>query len=191
MKIGICGSSTNDQAILSASMLLGKAIGERKHDVIIGANTHLPYLIAATAYKLGSRVIAYAPSTGRWNGDPENIFNEVHFLPEVMRTYSSDVRTKIRNMIMVGNMDAAIFVAGRWGTTTEFGAARDFGIPVAMLKGSSGAADALPRYLQEIEGKYAFPPPVYSDDPAFIVAELEAQFAEKQNALLRDDMSED
>lgn len=188
MKIGICGSTAASKNVLQAATMLGEQIGQKKHDVIIGTNAHLPYYIAAVAHRLGSRVIGYSPSIRlRMDSDPQDIFNEVHFLPEALRAYGSTVRTKIRNMIMVGEMDAAIIVAGQWGTTTEFGMARSMGIPVAMLKGSGGAADALPSYIQSIERGIASPEPLYLDNPALIIDELETQFAKLQQELLEMD----
>lgn len=171
-KIGIFGSAVDDnKKALAVAKDLGKELSKYKNIILItGASTGLPYMIASTAQKLGSKVWGFTPETSlKMHKDafPDNdssIFTRLFYVPKYYKKlffinenliFKSDklARQNYRNVISTVNCDAAIIISGRWGTLNEFVNLYDTGKVIGILTGTGGIADELESLVKKIPKK--------------------------------------
>jgi predicted Rossmann-fold nucleotide-binding protein len=198
MRIVVCGSSgIENREVEHAATNLGTEIGKRKHDVLVGEGAEVPYTVARAAHQQGSTVTAYSPFAQsslhhptvqryiqKHDCDPSGIISNTVYFPEGLKKIGGQVRVKMRNMMLVGAGDAAVIVSGSWGTVTEFGMARSCDMPIGLLKGTKGAADALEEFVMNVERTREPKNLVYTNDPVVLLRQLE-ELLEMQE-LLRD-----
>lgn len=184
MKIAVCGSGGQPKDGQEMFERLGTVLGERGHEVLVGAGAQVPYLVASSAHRAGSVITGYspwAPESAQELGriDAHGVMQKMITLPEALANISSPVRVKMRNMMLVGDSDAAVVVGGSWGTMTEVGMARSMDLPVGAYKGTGGVANAMRAFMRYIEHtadpKYF----IESADPLELITALERFHAER------------
>ncbi len=118
---------------------LGKALAINNCNLVTGATTGVPYLVAKGFKKAGGFSIGFSPATS------ENAHLKTYKLPidvfDVMIYTGADYAG--RNIIMTKSADGVIIVCGRMGTLHEFVTAFELKKPVAVLEGTGGTADKI------------------------------------------------
>lgn len=176
-KVGVFGSSAGDiEKILSKAEELGEELA--KHDIILitGASTGLPYKVAETASKLGTKVWGYSTATDlelqkthHPDVDPK-VFDKLIFIPKDYEFASTkEVCMKYRNVTSTANCDAGIIISGRWGTLNEFTNLFDMGKVVGVLTGTGGVADELEILSKKIS-KPSKAKVIFDSDPIKLVS---------------------
>jgi uncharacterized protein (TIGR00725 family) len=164
------------------SMEVGREIGRRKHVLITGATTGVPYFSAMGCNEEGGFNIGFSPASTekqhlksyRLPLDPFNI---------MVYTGGDYVG---RDVIMTKSADAVIIICGRTGTLHEFTVAIETKKVIAVLEGTGGMADKI-RGIIESYCKSANKI-IYDRDPKRLVEkviiEIEKQ-KEKNSKILR------
>src|SRR5690349_12565495 len=124
-KVGVFGSAAGeeiDQAVDKAKEL-GRELGKNNLQLITGACSGLPYVVAFEAHKHGAEILGFSPCLdleGQKKFTPEDditIYKEIVYTPETFQFSSNNLVTKkYRNVLSTATCDAGIIIAGRWGT---------------------------------------------------------------------------
>lgn len=181
-KIEVFGSSAGDLSkILNKAEELGEELA--KHDLILitGASTGLPYKVAETASKKGTKVWGYSSATElklqkiqHPEVDPK-VFDKMIFVPKTYEFASKkEVCMKYRNVTSTANCDAGIIISGRWGSLNEFTNLYDFGKVIGVLTGTGGIADELEDLSKKIS-KPSKAKVIFSKDPIELVNQVISQ----------------
>lgn len=188
-KIGIFGSAEGDiDRILSKADDLGKELTKHNIVLVTGASTGLPYQVAKTAAKLGTKVWGYSTAidlASQQAHHPEvdsKVFDKFIFIPKTYEFASEKkVCMKYRNVTSTANCDAGIIISGRWGTLNEFTNLYDMGKVIGVLTGTGGIADELPTLMKKISKK-SNAKVVFNNSPTELVNSVLAELkTRKQN----------
>ncbi len=138
-KIGHCASNVKE-----LSRAIGKEIAKHNCVLVTGATTGAPHFAAQSAKKAGGFSIGFSPAAS------EKEHKKVYRLP--LDCYDVVVYTGFdyagRNLLMTRAADAVIIICGRMGTLNEFTIAFEDRIPIGVLQGSGGTADAIEGLLK-------------------------------------------
>jgi len=156
MKIGIYGSGAGKIAkeLEQKAFIIGQEIASKGHIVVTGACWGLPYEAVRGANSVKGQTIGYSPAQNikhhkKLEYPPVDSFSKLVFVP---KTYEHKdnfyVCLKYRNVSSCAAVDAAIFIAGRWGTLNEFSVIFDIGKNVGLLAGTGGAVDMIPKMIK-------------------------------------------
>lgn len=161
-KIGVFGSAAGkiETEAKEKAKELGRTLNNYQVDIITGACSGLPYLIAYRASRKGNSVWGYSPKLDL-NGQKEftpkddlSIYKKIIFIPKDFEFAANDlVCKKYRNVISTANCDAGIIVSGRWGTMNEFTNLYDMGKVIGILTKTGGIADELLNLSKKISKK--------------------------------------
>lgn len=160
-KIGVFASAVNEGEITDKkARALAEILGEYDIDIITGACSGIPYLVASKAHKKGIDIFGYSPVLNfseqkKFTPDDDlSIYKKIYFVPKSFELSSNpDACKKYRNVISTANCDAGIIVAGRWGTMNEFTNLYDMGKVIGVLTKTGGIADELQKLDKKIKKK--------------------------------------
>jgi len=145
---------------------VGREIARQNCNLVTGATTGVPYLVAQGCKEAGGFSIGFSPATS------EAAHLKSYKLPvdafDVMIYTGADYAG--RNIIMTKSADGVIIVCGRMGTLHEFATAFETQKPTGVLEGSGGTADKIKiiatgphRGIKKI---------IYEKDPKILVKKL-------------------
>lgn len=190
MRISVYGSAAGNisQDNQEKATEIGRELARRKHILITGACTGLPYDAVVGAKELGGIVEGFSPAVDlaehkeRFNF-PTDGFDKIHFIPKDFPYHAQKgACLKLRNVYSVASSDACIIVSGRMGTRNEFIIAYDLGKVIGILEGTGGFADEA-RDLVERVGKKSDAILVYSQIPKELVDLIEAAEKSRHGSL--------
>lgn len=145
---------------------IGKEIARQGCNLITGATTGVPYLVAKACKEAGGFSIGFSPAAS----EAEHI--KTYKLPtdvfDVLIYTGADYAG--RNIMMTKSADGVIIICGRMGTLHEFATAFEVGKPIAILEGSGGTADKI-RLIATGRFRRA-PKIIYEKDPKKLVKKL-------------------
>ena len=122
MRVSVIGGGSATGETYETARSVGRALGERGHDVVCGGLSGVMEGVCRGANEAGGRTIGILP------GEDPRTANEYVDVPIVTGLGNA------RNVLVVLNGEAAIAVAGRHGTLSEIGHALDFGRPVVGIE---------------------------------------------------------
>lgn len=145
---------------------VGKEIARQNCNLVTGATTGVPYLVAKGFKKAGGFSIGFSPATS------ETAHLKTYKLPidvfDVMIYTGADYAG--RNIIMTKSVDGVIIICGRMGTLHEFLTAFELKKPVGVLEGTGGTADKIRSIATgPHRGKWRI---IYEKSPKKLVHEL-------------------
>jgi uncharacterized protein (TIGR00725 family) len=162
-KICISGGSKgeNAQKAFPLTRKIAQEIAKRKHILITGATTGVPFEAAKANKEAGGDNIGFSPAGSevehqrkfRLPLDPK-IFDHI--------IYTESGYTG-RNVLMVRSSDATIIIDGRIGTLNEFTSAFEEDKVIGVLEKSGGIADHIKNILETAQKGYG--KVVFSSDP--------------------------
>jgi len=118
---------------------VGKEIARQNCNLVTGATSGVPYLVAKSFKKAGGFSIGFSPATS------ENAHLKTYKLPidvfDVMIYTGADYAG--RNILMTKSADGVIIICGRMGTLHEFATAFELKKPVGVLEKTGGTADRI------------------------------------------------
>lgn len=184
IKYSICVSGAASGVTVSQDSLkarqLGEAIAKKGHILTTGATVGLPYYAAVGARAAGGMSIGFSPAVSlrehlRKYRLPSSCFDFINF---------TGMHYVGRDLYLVQSSDAIITIGGRFGSLHEFTSALEAHKPCAVLSGSGGTADEVPKLLKELE------PPnksliIFDDDPAKIVDRIIAVLDDKYQDIVK------
>ncbi len=145
---------------------VGKEIAKQNCNLVTGATTGVPYLVAKACKNAGGFVIGFSPAA------TEEAHVKVYKLPtdvfDVIVYTGADYTG--RNVIMTKSADGVIIICGRMGTLHEFATAFELQKPIGVLEGSGGTADKIRKIAT---GPYrGVKKIIYERDPKKLVRKL-------------------
>lgn len=157
---------------------MGRELSKHNFIIITGAADGIPYQVALTAAKLGSKIWGFAPATFFEKEkiiSPQqdlNIYQEIFYIPQGF-TFAKDIQVcrKYRNVTSTANCDAGIIISGRWGTMNEFTNLYDMGKVIGVLTGTGGIADELSKLIKKIH-KTSKTIIVFNDSPKKLIDKI-------------------
>jgi uncharacterized protein (TIGR00725 family) len=151
MKYSICisGAAAGKTVEQSKGLAeeLGRIIAKRGHIVTTGATVGLPFYAARAAADLGGMSIGFSPASSL----REHVFK--YRLPIGVYDFINFTGMHYvgRDVYLVQSSDAIITVGGRFGSLHEFTTALESYMPCGVLLGSGGAADLIPKLMDDLE----------------------------------------
>jgi predicted Rossmann-fold nucleotide-binding protein len=137
-RIWVYGSNMQEstQAVQLAQMV-GKLLARHGVIVITGACSGMPYIVAQAAKQQGAEIWGFSPERDveaqkqAFPSDDVAVYDKLFFIPPsydqqffLERPLQEDndrsVRLRYRNFLSTLHADAAIIIAGGWGTLNEF-----------------------------------------------------------------------
>ncbi|MFH1833096.1 MAG: hypothetical protein ABH816_02915 [Candidatus Levyibacteriota bacterium] len=160
-KIGVFGSAVKEgKTTERKAKSLAQSLSKYNIEIITGACSGVPYLVASNAHKKGIDVYGYSPVFNFAEqkkftpNDDLLIYKNIYFVPKKFElSFDSGACKKYRNVISTANCDAGIIVAGRWGSMNEFTNLYDMGKVIGVLTGTGGIADELQKLDRKIKKK--------------------------------------
>lgn len=181
MKYQICVSGAAHGETIQASHQLaydlGKAIAKAGKTLNTGATVGLPWFAAQGAFSVKNREghsVGFSPASS---------FREhvvVYKLPTVEFDYINFTGMDYvgRNVYLVRSSDAVITVGGRMGSLHELATALESHKVVAVLLGTGGLADFVPKLLEQVKAPDA-KNIIYDTDPVRLVDKVIKALDEK------------
>jgi hypothetical protein len=118
---------------------VGREIAKQNCNLITGATTGVPYLVAKGFKEEKGFSIGFSPATS------ETAHLKTYKLPidvfDVIIYTGADYAG--RNIIMTKSADGVIIICGRMGTLHEFATAFELKKPIGVLEGTGGTADRI------------------------------------------------
>ena len=151
MKYSICisGAAAGKTVEQSKGLAeeLGRIIAKRGHIVTTGATVGLPFFAARAAAQAGGMSIGFSPASSLREHVfkyrlPIGVFDFINF---------TGMHYVGRDVYLVQSSDAIITVGGRFGSLHEFTTALESYMPCGVLLGSGGAADLIPKLMDDLE----------------------------------------
>lgn len=160
---------------------IGREIARQGCNLVTGATTGVPYLVALGCKEAGGFNIGFSPAAS----EKEHL--KTYKLPlvpfDVMVYTGADYAG--RNVIMTKSADGVIIICGRMGTLHEFATAFEIQKPIGVLEGTGGTADKIRKIAT---GPFrGIKKIVYERDPKKLVKKLIALIKKekKQNSKLK------
>jgi len=160
LKIGIYGSAVNEgKRAEDLAKSLGTELSYHKDIILItGAGHGIPYIVATTAAKNGTKIWGFPPVKNqkallKYMPDVDlSIYKKITYIPKYFPLRISLAACRVyRNFASTKQADAGIIVSGRWGTMNEFTSLHSMGKVIGILEGTGGIADELSSLLFKIE----------------------------------------
>ena len=133
-QIGHCGKN-----IKKLCEEVGKEIARQNCNLVTGATSGVPYLVAKGCKKAGGFSIGFSPASS------ETAHLKTYKLPldvfDVMIYTGADYAG--RNILMTKSADGVIIICGRMGTLHEFVTAFELQKPIGVLEKTGGTADRI------------------------------------------------
>lgn len=169
LEIAVSGSAQINHCCKKIKELakeLGQEIARQNCNLLTGATTGVPYLVAKAFKEAGGFSIGFSPAVS----EAEHL--KVYKLPtdvfDVMIYTGADYAG--RNIMMTKSADGVIIICGRMGTLHEFATAFEIQKPIGVLEGSGGTADKI-RFIAT--GPYrGVKKVIYEKDPKKLVRKL-------------------
>jgi len=155
---------------------IGKEIARQNCNLITGATTGVPYLVAQGCKEAGGFSVGFSPAVS------ETAHLKTYKLPlevfDVIIYTGADYAG--RNVMMTKSADGVVIICGRMGTLHEFATAFEIQRPIAILEGTGGTADKIRKI---VTGPYrGVKKIIYERDPKKLIEKLiELIKKEKQN----------
>jgi len=154
------------KAIEAISKEVGREIARQGCNLVTGATTGVPYLVALGCKEAGGFSIGFSPATS------EEAHLKTYKLP--LEPFDVKIYTGAdyagRNVIMTKSADVVIIICGRMGTLHEFATAFEIQKPTGILEGTGGTADKI---RQIATGPYrGVKKIIYEKDPKKLVEKL-------------------
>jgi len=175
-KICVSGGSKgkNAQKAFPLARRVGQEIAKRKHILITGATTGIPFEAAKANKEAGGDNIGFSPAGS--DIEHQNKFR----LPLDPKIFDHIIYTESgytgRNVLMVRSSDATIIIDGRIGTLNEFTSAFEEEKVVGVLENSGGIADQIKNILNVAQKGYG--KVVFSPDPTDLLDKVIAKIKE-------------
>jgi hypothetical protein len=180
-KIGVFGSAAGDMAeTIPVAEEIGRLLGDQADSVIVitGACPGLPFAAVQAAAAKGVEIWGFSSSLdeaaqkAEYPDDDLSIYGKIIYVPpDFPYLDSHQACKKYRNFFSTASCDAAIIIAGRWGTLNEFTNLLDMQKTVAVLSGSGGIADEIPNLANKIS-KAGQGQIIFDNDPKQLIEKL-------------------
>ena len=141
MKIAVCGASLApfNKLILKKAYEIGKEIASNNHVLRFGGCWGYPYEAAKGAFENNGKVVAVSPAKNKEEHLSKYSFPAKNFT-EIDCT---GLGIPGRNLPLVANSDAIIFISGQIGTLNDFTIAFYQKKKIGVPEGSGGITDIL------------------------------------------------
>lgn len=159
MKIAVYGSAKGEipEELKEKARIIGREIARRGHTLITGACPGLPYEANIAAYESGGKTIGFSPARNLQEHTerfyfPIQGFTELRFISQHFPYAENNIAClRERNIYSAIENDAAVIIAGAWGTLNEFEICRFMGKPIGVLAGTRGLADFVDKISRELD----------------------------------------
>ena len=170
MKIAICGASLPpfDKAVLKKAYEIGKEIAVKNHVLRFGGCWGYPYEAAKGAFEKKGKVIAISPAKNM----QEHVKKYRFPLSNMSEMKYTDLGIPGRNIPLVVESDAVIFISGQIGTLNEFTLAYYHKKPIGILEGSGGITNLVEEITEICSRVGEKDRIVYSRNPKLLVRQL-------------------
>lgn len=188
-KIGVYGSNIREgEHEVCLARTIGMHLAEQGVIVITGACSGIPYIAARAAKQHGAEIWGFSPEHNvegqqrAFPSDDMSVYDRLFFIPSSYDAQfflesspqgrnDRSARLRYRNFLSTLHCDAAIILAGAWGTLNEFTNLIYDGKPIGVLTGTGGLADALPEWYPRLRKK-SESAILFHDDPQTLVAQI-------------------
>ncbi|HEU5381871.1 MAG TPA: hypothetical protein VFV38_41145 [Ktedonobacteraceae bacterium] len=137
-KIGVYGSNIQESTqAVQLAQTVGRLLAQREVVVITGACSGMPYIFAQAAKQQGAEIWGFRPERDveaqkrAFPSDDMAVYDTLFFIPpsydqqffldhSLQEGNDRGVRLRYRNFLSTLHADAAILLAGGWGTLNEF-----------------------------------------------------------------------
>jgi len=145
MKITVSGSGTGEnQSILEKAKEIGREIAKHGHVLLSGGCRGYPYAAVRGALLENGKVIVYSPAK---NEEEHKLEYDFPTDSGVEYIYTG-LGIPERNIPLVKDGDAVIFINGQVGTLNEFAIAFKEGKIMGVLKNSGGVCELIPQLAE-------------------------------------------
>jgi len=168
-KIAVCGSNASGLpgSFNEKAKVIGQTIAKLGHQLFTGVTTGFSYEAVQGASQAGGVVIGISPATTYEEHVERFEKVELDLWSTIIYT---GVGYKMRDVIMIRSIDAAIYIGGGVGTLVEMSSAPDLKKVMGILAGSGGATDLI-ETIQKISHRN---PPIVikEEDPIKLVEKI-------------------
>ena len=170
MEIAICGASLPpfDKSVLKRAYEIGKEIAVNSHTLRFGGCWGYPHEAAKGAFESKGEVIAISPAKNRQEHAKKYRFP----LSNISEIKYTDLGIPGRNIPLVVESDAVVFISGQIGTLNEFTIAYYHKKPIGILAASGGISSLIKRIAKICMRVGEKDRIVYSRNPKLLVHRL-------------------
>jgi uncharacterized protein (TIGR00725 family) len=178
INIAVCGSNASGlPAVFNEyAQEVGRAIATAGATLFTGTTTGFSLEAVKGALEKGGNIIGISPAVSREEHLERNELVDLEWWSTVVYT---GVGYKMRDIIMIRSVDAAIYIGGGVGTLVEMAAAPDHYVVMGVLEGSGGASELIDT-IQAISHRNK-PVVIKEADPQKLVAKVIAAVKEKRS----------
>ena len=176
-KIAVCGSNASGlpKVYSSYAQKIGETVAKEGHTLFTGVTTGFSYEAVQGAHKKGGVIIGISPAesfaehTERYEKVDQSLWTTIIY---------TGVGYKMRDVIMIRSVDAAIYIGGGVGTLVEMGSAPDQEVVMGILSGSGGATELITE-IERISHRKK-PIVIRNSDPKLLVLQVIKKLQEKR-----------
>lgn len=169
INIAVCGSNAAGlpDSYNQHAQTVGKTIVESGATLFTGVTTGFSLEAVKGARERNGTIVGISPAVSREEHQERNEQVDLDWWTTVIYT---GVGYKMRDIIMIRSVDAAIYIGGGVGTLVEMAAAPDHHVIMGVLEGSGGATELID-FIEKISHRS---PPVIvkSSDPVQLVLDV-------------------
>lgn len=140
--IAVCGSGAAGlpEEITGYAFNIGEEIAKSGSTLFTGVTAGFSLQAVYGAHKRGGRIIGVSPAASSAEHMERNEQVDLSLWTNII---FSGVGYKMRDIIMIRSVDAAIYIGGGVGTLVEMASAPDQKVVMGILEGSGGATDLI------------------------------------------------
>ncbi|MEN8253785.1 MAG: hypothetical protein ABFQ62_05440 [Patescibacteria group bacterium] len=178
INIAVCGSNASGlpKSFNNKAQEVGAEIARNKATLFTGVTTGFSYEAVKGAHKNKGKIVGI---TGAESEDEHKERYEKVDLKFWNPIIYTGVGYKMRDIIMIRSVDAAVYIGGGVGTMVEMAAAPDSHTVMGILEDSGGATELI-EFIEEISHRNK-PVVVREKDPKKLVAAVIRAVKEKSN----------
>ena len=175
--IAVCGSNADGapKDINKKAKLVGKTIADLGHTLFTGVTTGFSLQAVKGAYEVGGRIVGISPAESEQE-------RKDHYEQVDKKMWSPIIYTgvgyKMRDIIMIRSVQAAIYIGGGVGTLVEMASAPDSHVVMGVLEGSGGATELIDT-IRDISHRNK-PVVVKDSDPVRLVKKVVQKIKERE-----------
>jgi hypothetical protein len=176
VNIAVCGSNAAGlpATYFRQAFLIGQAIAKSGSVLFTGVTTGFSYEAVKGAFKAKGKIIGVSGAESKAEHQERYEQVDLNLWDHIIYT---GVGYKMRDVIMIRSVDAAIYIGGGVGTLVEMAAAPDQKVVMGILEGSGGATELID-FIQQISHRNK-PVVVKSSDPETLVKKVTKRVKKK------------
>lgn len=169
INIAVCGSNASGlpKSFNKKAQEIGEEIAKNKATLFTGVTTGFSYEAANGCYKEKGNIVGVSGAESRKEHEDSYENVDLDMWNTVIYT---GVGYKMRDIIMIRSVDAAIYIGGGVGTMVEMAAAPDCHTVMGVLDGSGGATELI-EVIEKISHRNK-PIVIKSSDPKDLVEKV-------------------